>query len=153
MEPGSPVLEADCLPAKPPGKPISKETEISGQKYLGSWSWEGTGKEAENQYQVSGKRTRGVRNLDKDVQWRTCCAHLCTHAHASMSDSETPRTVAHLAPQSMGFPRQGYWSGLSFPTPGDIPDPGFKVSLVSPALAGGSFTTQPPGKLGLFIPT
>ena len=45
---------------------------------------------------------------------------------------------------SMGFPRQEYWSGLSFPTPGDLPDPGIKP--VSPALAGGFFTTEPPGK-------
>ena len=41
----------------------------------------------------------------------------------------------------MGFPRQEYWSGLPFPTPGDLPDPGVEpVSLVSPALAGGFFT-------------
>ncbi|ELR60425.1 hypothetical protein M91_18992, partial [Bos mutus] len=46
------------------------------------------------------------------------------------------------APLSMGFPRQEYWSGLPFPTPGDLPDPGIKpASLVSPALAGGFFTT------------
>ena len=47
----------------------------------------------------------------------------------------------------MGFPKQKYWSGLPFPTPGDRPDPGIEpVSLVSPALAGGFFTTVPPGK-------
>ena len=52
-------------------------------------------------------------------------------------------TVAHQAPQSMGFSRQEYWSGLPFPPPGDLPDPGIKpVSLVSPALAGGFFTTS-----------
>ncbi|CAN0560858.1 unnamed protein product, partial [Rangifer tarandus platyrhynchus] len=37
-----------------------------------------------------------------------------------------PRTVAHQAPLSMGFPRQEYWSGLSFPSPRDLPDPGLK---------------------------
>ena len=42
----------------------------------------------------------------------------------------------------MGFPRQEYWNGLSFPTPGGLPDPGIKPkSPVSPALAGGFFTT------------
>ena len=47
----------------------------------------------------------------------------------------------------MGFPWQEYWSGLPFPSPGDLPNPGIKpVSLVSPALAGGFFTTWPPGK-------
>ena len=56
-----------------------------------------------------------------------------------MSDSfETPWTVALQAPLSMGFPRQEYWSGLPFPSPGDLPDPGVEpTSLVSPALIGG----------------
>ena len=50
--------------------------------------------------------------------------------------------VAHQAPLSMEFPRQEYWSGLSFPT-----NPGIEpLSLVSPALAGRFFTTAPPGK-------
>ena len=39
---------------------------------------------------------------------------------------ETPRTAAHQAPPSMGFSRQEYWSGLPFPSPGDLPDPGIK---------------------------
>ena len=39
----------------------------------------------------------------------------------------TPWTVAHQAPLSMGFPRQEYWSGLPFPSPGDLPDPGIKL--------------------------
>ena len=43
-----------------------------------------------------------------------------------------------------GFPRQEYWSGLPFPSPGDLPDPG--IEPISPALAGGFFTTEPPGK-------
>ena len=42
-----------------------------------------------------------------------------------MSDSfATPWTVAHQAPLSMGFPQQEYWSGLPFPSPGDLPNPG-----------------------------
>ena len=48
----------------------------------------------------------------------------------------TPWTVAHQAPLSMGFSRQEYWSGLPFPTPGDLPHPGIEpTSLESPALA------------------
>ena len=39
---------------------------------------------------------------------------------------ETPWTVAYQAPPSMGFSRQGYWSGLSFPSPGDLPDTGIE---------------------------
>ena len=45
----------------------------------------------------------------------------------------------------LGFPRQEYWSGLPFPSPGDLPNPA--VEPASPALAGGFFTTVPPGKL------
>ena len=44
----------------------------------------------------------------------------------------------------MGFPRQGYWSGFPFPSPGDLPDPGIKPRC--PGLAGGFFTTEPHGK-------
>ena len=50
----------------------------------------------------------------------------------------------HQAPLSIGFTRQEYWSGLPFPSPGDLPDPGIKP--MSPALAAGFFTTEPPGK-------
>ena len=53
----------------------------------------------------------------------------------------TPWTVAHQAPLSVGFHRQEYWSGLPFPSPGDLPDPGIEPS--SPAF----FTTEIPGKL------
>ena len=61
-------------------------------------------------------------------------------AFSVMSDSfGTPWTIA----LSMGFPRQEYWSGLSFPFPGALPDPG--VEPTSPALAGRFFTTEPLG--------
>ena len=49
--------------------------------------------------------------------------------------------IAYQAPLSMGFPRQEYWSGLPFPSPGDLPYPG--TEPVSPALAGKFFTTEP----------
>ena len=52
-------------------------------------------------------------------------------------------TVAHQAPLSMGFSRQECWSGLPFPPPGDLPNPGMELkSLMSPALAGGIITTS-----------
>ena len=53
-------------------------------------------------------------------------------------------TVTHQAPLSMGFSRQVYWSGLPFPSPGDLPDPGIEPE--SPYLAGRFSTTEPPGK-------
>ena len=64
----------------------------------------------------------------------------------------TPWTVAHQAPLSMGFSRQGYGSGLPFPTPGHLPDSEIEwKSPVSPALAGEFFTTEPPGKPSLLV--
>ena len=62
-----------------------------------------------------------------------------------MSDSfATPWTVAHQAPLSMGFPRQEYWSGLPFLSPGGLPRSG--IEPTSPALAGSFFTTEQPEK-------
>ena len=55
-----------------------------------------------------------------------------------------PWTVAHQAPQSMGFSRQEYWSRLPFPSPGDLPDPGIKPT--SPTLQADTLTSAPPGK-------
>ena len=57
---------------------------------------------------------------------------------------ETPWTVSHQAPLSMGFSRQEYRSGLPFPSPGDLPDLG--IEPASPVLADGFFTTEPAGK-------
>ena len=66
---------------------------------------------------------------------------VCTHAQSCLF--VTPLTTAHQAPMSMGFPRQEYRSGLPFPPPRDLPNPGIKLrSLVSPALTGGFFTTH-----------
>ena len=60
-----------------------------------------------------------------------------------MSDSTTPWTVAHQAPLSMKFSGQEYWSGLPTLSPGELPDPGIEpMSLMSPALASGFFTTS-----------
>jgi len=56
----------------------------------------------------------------------------------------TPWIVTGQAPMFMGYPRQKYWSGLRFSSPGDLPDLG--IEPVSPALAGRFFTTEPPGK-------
>ena len=56
----------------------------------------------------------------------------------------TPWTVAHQAPPFMGFSRQDSWSGLPFPSPGDLPDPGIEPR--SPALQADALTSEPPGK-------
>ena len=82
--------------------------------------------------------------------------YVYTHSYLTLCDSmncsQTGSSVhgvycSSLAPLQMEFSRQEYWSGLPFPTPGDLPDPGIKpTSPVSPALAGRFLTTGPPGK-------
>ena len=59
----------------------------------------------------------------------------------------TPWTVAYQASLSMGFSRKEYWSGLPFPSPGDLPDPGVKPG--SPTLGADALTSEPPGKPNL----
>ena len=67
--------------------------------------------------------------------------------HSSILAWRIPWTVARQAPVFMGLSRQAYWSGLPFPLPGDFSHSGIKpASSVSPALAGGFFSTEPPGK-------
>jgi len=72
------------------------------------------------------------------LSWRVCML-------SRVQSFATLQTVVCQAPLSMGFSRQEYWSGLPFPTPGDLPNPGIELaSLASPALAGGFFTTVSP---------
>ena len=62
---------------------------------------------------------------------------------------ETPSTVALQAPVSVRFPRQEYFSGLPFASPGDLPDP--EMDPGSPALQADSLLSEPPGKPYLFV--
>ena len=57
---------------------------------------------------------------------------------------ETPWTVGHQAPLSMGFSRQEYWSGLPFPSPGDLPNPGIEPG--SSASQADALPSEPPRK-------
>ena len=68
---------------------------------------------------------------------------LCV-SHSVMSDSVTPWTGAHQAPPSLRFSRQEYWSGLPFPSPGDLPDSG--IEHWSSALQADSLQTEPSRK-------
>ena len=71
---------------------------------------------------------------------------VCVCAYSATSVSLwPPRTVACQAPLSVGFPRQEYWSGLSFPSPGDLIEPG------SPALQADSLPSEPPGEQVTFF--
>ena len=81
--------------------------------------------------------------------WCPGCAFVCFlllwFICSSMSNSfATPWTMALQAPLTMEFPRQEHWSGLPFPSPGDLPKPG--ITPESPALVGGFSTSGPPGK-------
>ena len=70
---------------------------------------------------------------------------MCVLSYSVASDSPTPWTVAHQGPLSMEFSRQEYWSGLPFPSLGDLPNP--RIKSVSPVLANEFFTTKPLGSL------
>ena len=59
-------------------------------------------------------------------------AVLCAQMPSRVQVFVTPWTVAYPAPPSMGFSRQGYWSGMSFPSPGDLPNQGIEPG--SPAM-------------------
>ena len=87
---------------------------------------------------------RAGADADKSLQ-STC---VCTQSYLTLA---IPRTVAHQAPLSVEFSKQGYWSGLPFPPPGDVPDPGIRPrSLASPALAGGFFSLSHLGAVGTY---
>ena len=72
-------------------------------------------------------------------EWKWKC-YLLSHVQLFA----TAWMVAHQGPLSMGFPRQEYWSRLSFPSPGNLPNPGIKPR--SPALQADSLTSEPTGK-------
>ena len=98
------------------------------------------------QHSVTGHNEKHLFNCQKrkcdpkkecTQQRNYCCS-------VTDSDSATPWTVARQASLSMEFPRQEYWSGLPFPSPGDFLNLG--IEPASPALRGGLVTTVPPGK-------
>ena len=88
--------------------------------------------------------------LISDIEQSDSVIHVyvCMRVSSVMSNSATPRTVAFQAPLSMRFPRQEYWSGLPYPPPRDLPNPGIKpASLVSPLhWQVVSLPAQPPRK-------
>ena len=72
------------------------------------------------------------------------CVCACMPSHSGrVRLCVTLWTIAHQSPLFLGFSSQEYWSGMPCPPPGDLPDPGIEpTSLMSPALAGGFFTTR-----------
>ena len=78
--------------------------------------------------------------LQSDMNWLLMWWFGGSLVTTSCPTLATPWTVAHQAPRSMGFSRQGYWSGLPFPSPGNLPDPGIEPR--SPALQADSLPTE-----------
>ena len=87
------------------------------------WGWE-EGEEEEREWGDGGTSSRST-----------------LFSSQVLSVSLRPYVLAHQAHLPMGFPRQEFLTGLPFPPPGDLPDPG--TEPMSPALAGGFFTTEP----------
>ena len=75
------------------------------------------------------------------LDYSDCC---CSVSKLYQTLFVIPWAVAYQAPLSMGFPKQKYWSGLPFSSPGDLPNPGIEPTFL--ALAGRFFTTEPPQK-------
>ena len=110
---------------------------------------------------ISSKKTTHAQDRGYKLMWKYLCIEIdhkiflwaiATHYHnvcAVLSRFShlwlfaTLWTAAHQAPLSMGLSGPEYWSGVLFPSPGDLPNPGIEpMSLTSPALAGKFFTTR-----------
>ena len=135
-----------------PGGPVAKTSPLNaeGEVSIHSWrrtkiphaSWPKNQNIKQKQYCNKVNKDKKERKKDceaKCLEWDVC---VCS----TVSDSlRSLWIVAHQAPLSVKIFRQEYWSRLLFPPPGDLPNPGIEpVSLVSPALAGGFFTTALP---------
>ena len=92
-------------------------------------------------------RGRGAQGTHLAIPFCICVCVCDCGSHITLCLRPTvfnPSTVALQSPLSMEFPRQDYWSGLLFPPPKDLPNPGIKPTSLP--LAGGFFTTAPAGK-------
>ena len=112
------------------------------KRYSNYWehSWE---REEERQRENTGIRLHLILCIQR--VWNTAL-HMTVKVK-SLSRVQlfvTPWTVAHQAPPSMGFSRQEYWSGLPFPSPGNLPNSGIEPG--SPAFQADALTSEPPGK-------
>ena len=99
---------------------------------------------------IEGRRRRGrqrMRWLDGITDSMDMC--VCVKSLSRVQLFATPWTVARQAPLSMGFSRQEDWSGMLFPSPGDLPDPGIEPR--SPALQADSLPAELPGNGLLYI--
>ena len=92
--------------------------------------------------------TQGLASTDRQeikILYSICASYEHVQSLSRVQLFVPPWTIACQAPLSMEFRRQEYWSGLPFLSPEDLPNPGIKPT--SPALAGGFFSAEPPGKV------
>ena len=93
--------------------------------------------------EISGKRLIKLHYSAKGEELPSPEQRMCLRAQSCLT-LVTPWIIAHQVPLSMGFPRQECWSGLPFPSPGDLPYPGIKSW--SPAFQADSLLSELPGK-------
>ena len=127
IKPGSPALQIDSLPTEPPWKPqttISPSNFTTGHILFVVIFMNRFMKHFVTFFKIP-KLLISMLNFTVNFDYFLC--------HPVVSNSLRPHgLVAYQAPLSMGFSRQEYWSGLPFPSPGDLPNPGIKPG--SPAL-------------------
>ena len=119
MEPRSPALQVDSLPAEPPWKP--QNTGVGSLSLL-------------QQISLTQELNCGLLHCrwilyQLNYQESPCWGRSEVKSLSSVQLSVTPWTVAYQAHQSMGFSRQKYWSGLPFPSPGDLQTQGSNPGL------------------------
>ena len=116
IKPRSPALWADSFPSEPPGKP--KNTGVGSLTLLQRNSW------PRNRTRVS--RIAGRFSTIELQEKPFMLVKVRVKSLNLVRLFVTPWSVAHQAPLSMGFSKQEYWSGLPFPSPGDLSDPGIE---------------------------
>ena len=136
------------LPEEPGTRNRRKRTSLQLQgRCLKAGGWCGQKRSPLlNSFLLSGRQRR--RDLPKQRRTMTHKMKVKVKSLSRVWLFATPWTVAYQAPLSMGFSRQGYrqeyWSGLPFPSPGDLPNPGIEPR--SPALPADALPPEPPGK-------
>ena len=121
--------------------------EKSTSALLAVWPWEAahplwTSNESLIKWRITFRILSNPLSLKGYLSVKECLLKVKSLSHVRLF--ATPWTVAHQDPVSMGFFRQEYWSGLPFPSPGDLPYPG--IELRSPVLQADALTSEPPGK-------
>ena len=117
---------------------------MDGERELGGQQTPWTVFQHQHRFQAKGANFGLLGGLGESVM--TLVHQMGSISYLVVSTLPTPCTVAVQAPLSMGFPRQEYWSGLPFPSPGDLPNP----EPGSPALQADSLLSEPPGNATAF---